>query len=49
MTKPDKQSWQAKQEVQHSMTFTPYWDTVAGFAVASWHDGPGWRAYHTGT
>lgn len=45
MVKPDKQSWNAKTEVQYTMTFQPYWDTVAGFAVADWHDGEGWRAY----
>ncbi|WP_273937171.1 hypothetical protein [Kutzneria chonburiensis] len=47
MTKPDKQSWQAKTENQFTMTLTPYWDSVAGFAIATWHDGPGWRAYAT--
>lgn len=47
MVKPDKRDWQAKTEVMYSMTFQPYWDTVAGFAVRTWQDGPGWRAYAT--
>jgi hypothetical protein len=45
MTKPDKQDWAPKTELQYPMTFTPYPDSVSGFSVARWHDGAGWRAY----
>lgn len=47
MTKPDKQTFSAKTELDFSMTFEAYWDTVSGFAVRTFRDGPGWRSYAT--
>lgn len=44
MTKPGEQDWRANKELVHDMTFTPYPDPVAGFAVDEGVDGPGWRA-----
>jgi hypothetical protein len=45
VTKPDKQSWAPKTELQYPMTITPFPDSVSGFSVAHWHEGAGWRAY----
>lgn len=44
MVKPDKKDWIAKTEIQIPMTFQAYPDTVSGFTVRSFVDGPGWRA-----
>lgn len=44
MVKQEKQSWNAKTEVQYGMSFMPVVDPVSGFAVKWFHDGPGWRA-----
>lgn len=43
LVKPDVQSWQAKTEIQTKLMFEPLYDTVAGFAIKEWRDGPGWR------
>lgn len=44
MIKPDKKSMQAKTEAQSKLTFESYPDHLAGFAVRTLRDGPGWRA-----
>jgi hypothetical protein len=44
MVKPDKQDWVAKTEIQIPLTFQAYPDTVAGYTVKRFRDGPGWRA-----
>lgn len=44
MIKPDKQDWVAKTELQIPMTFQAYPDSVAGYTIKRWKDGPGWRA-----
>lgn len=44
MTKPGEQDWRANKELTWDLTFTPYPDPVAGFAIDEGIDGPGWRA-----
>ena len=44
MIKPDKQSWQAKTEIQVPLTFQCYPDSVAGFSIKNFREGPGWRS-----
>jgi hypothetical protein len=44
MIKPDKMAWQAKTEIQIPLTFQAYPDSVAGFAISEFREGPGWRS-----
>lgn len=44
MIKPDKQDWVAKTEVQTPLTFQAFPDSVAGYTIKRFRDGPGWRA-----
>lgn len=44
MVKPDKVAWIAKTEIQVPLTFEAYPDTVAGYTIKRFRDGPGWRA-----
>jgi hypothetical protein len=44
MIKPDKQAWQAKTEIQIPLTFQPYPDTLSGFTLKNFREGPGWRS-----
>lgn len=48
LVKPDAQVWQAKAEVSTKLMYEPLFDTVAGFAVKEWRDGPGWRGLAAG-
>lgn len=36
--------WSASEIAGYELTITPYHDSVAGFAIRWWYDGPGWRA-----
>lgn len=44
MVKPEKYAYQAKTEVQTSMTFDSYPDPSSGFSVIRFREGPAWRA-----
>jgi len=44
MVKPDKQDWNAKNEIQTGLTFQAYPDALSGFAVKRFREGPAWRA-----
>lgn len=44
MIKPDKYDYQAKTEVQTSLTFDSYPCPFSGFAVRRFREGPAWRA-----
>ncbi len=45
MNGPDKYSWNASSEASWPMAFTPYPDSIAGYASKTWRDGPGHRAH----
>jgi len=45
MNGPDKYSWAAASEASWPMAFTPYPDSLAGYASKTWRDGPGHRSH----
>lgn len=48
VTKPDKQSWNAKTEQSSQLTVQPFPDHAAGFSRKTFRDGPAWRAMAEG-